>query len=144
MRRFILILFIVGGVSPAFTQTVEQLSDICISRLDDATYLRDFQVELEAAVPGQSPPIARYSMVLSKDTQYRLSICNSDTSPGTGIIQVFDNRGMIGSNFVASSGTVYPQYDIQIQSTGVYHIFISFQDGQAGTAVGVLSFVKRL
>ena len=144
MRRLILILLIVGGIKPVYSQTVEQLVDICVARLDNATYLRDFQVELDAAQPGQAAPVARYSMVLNSNTQYRLSICNSEASPGNGIIQLFDSRGLIGSNFVASSGTFYPHFDIQINSTGVYHIFISFEDGQPGTAVGVLSFIKRL
>ncbi len=144
MRRFVLILFIVAGTAPAYSQTLDQLVDICVTRLGDATYLRDFQVELEAAQPGHPAPVARYSMVLNRNTQYRLSICSSDASRGKGIIQLYDNRGLIGSNYVSSTGTDYPYFDIQIQSTGVYHIFISFQDGLPGTAVGVLSYVRRL
>ena len=144
MRQFLIIILIIAGFSPAYSQTTEQLVDICVSRLDGATYLRDFQVELEAADPGKATPVAKYSMVLNKNTQYRLSICNSDVSPGKGIIQIYDNKGLIGSNFNEASGTYYPFYDLQIQSTGVYHIFISFSEGLAGTAVGVLSFVKRL
>jgi hypothetical protein len=145
MRQFLLIvILIIAGLAPVYSQTTEQLVDICVSRLGEATYLRDFQVQLDAAEPGRALPVAKYSMVLNKNTQYRLSICNSDVSQGLGIIQLFDNKGLIGSNFSDATGTNYPAYDIQIQSTGVYHIFISFKDGMPGTAVGVLSFVKRL
>lgn len=144
MRRLLLILFIVGGITPIYSQTVEQLVDICLARLDEVTYLRDFQVELDAAQSGQPAPVARYSMVLNSNTQYRLSVCNSDASQGRAIIQLFDSQGRIGSNYVESSGTEYPHFDIQIQSTGVYHIFISFREGLPGQAVGLLSFVRRL
>jgi hypothetical protein len=144
MRHYVLIFLVLTCFTPMFAQTTEQLVDICVARLADATYLRDFQVELEAAEPGLPIPVARYPMVLNKNTQYRLSICNSATSPGLGIIQLFDNKGLIGSNFSAATGTDYPYFDIQIQSTGVYHVFISFKDGTPGTAVGILSFVKRL
>ncbi|MFP4366152.1 MAG: hypothetical protein ACLFQA_03560 [Bacteroidales bacterium] len=144
MRRYILLILVIAGISPVYSQTTEQLVDICVARLGDATYLRDFQVELDAAEPGMPQPVAKYSMVLNKNTQYRLSICNSDMSQGQGVIQLFDNKGLIGSNYAKASGTDYPYFDIQIQSTGVYHVFISFKDGLPGTAVGVLSFVKRL
>ncbi|MFO7923526.1 MAG: hypothetical protein R6U58_07510 [Bacteroidales bacterium] len=144
MNRFLMVLFVAAVITPASSQTLEQLVDICVSRLDDATYLRDFQVELDAAEPGHPAPVARYSMVLNRNTQYRLSICNSDASPGRGIIELYDNRGLIGSNYVESSDTDYPSFDVQIQSTGVYHIFISFREGKPGTAVGILSLVKRL
>ncbi len=144
MRRLTAILFLVAVVAPLSSQTLEQLVDICVRQLGEATYLRDFQVDLEAAEPGHAAPVARYSMVLNRNTQYRLSVCNSETSPGRGIIQIFDTRGLIGSNYSESTGEIYPYFDIQIQSTGIYHVFISFQDGRAGTAVGILSYVRRL
>ncbi len=143
MRRFILVFIVIVKFYPAYSQTTEQLVDICVDRMEDVTYLRDFQVELEAAQPGRPEPVARYSMVLNKNTLYRLSICNAETS-GAGIIKVFDNRGLLASNYISESDTHYPFFDIQIQSTGVYHIFISFKDGLPGRAAGILSLVKRL
>ena len=143
MRRFFIVLVVIAKLYPLYSQTTEQLVDICVDRLEDVTYIRDFQVELEAAEPGRPEPVARYSIVLNKNTQYRLSICNAETS-GTGIIKVFDNKGKIGSNYIPATETNYPFFDIQIQSTGVYHIFISFKDGLPGRAAGILSLVKRL
>ncbi len=144
MRRLIAIFFLVAAVTPLSSQTLEQLVNICAGQIGDATYLRDFQVDLDAAEPGHQAPVARYSMVLNRNTQYRIAICNSETSSGRGIIQLYDNRGLIGSNYSETTGEFYNYFDIQIQSSGVYHIFISFEDGRAGTAVGILSYVKRL
>ncbi len=144
MKRLAIFLFTIALVSTAVSQTTEQLVEICTARLSGATYLQDFQVQLGAAEPGRPIPVAKYSILLSKNTQYRFSICNADNSQGKAIIQLFDGRGLIGSNFSSASGKDFPFFDIQIQKTGVYHVFISFQDGLPGTAVGIMSFVKRL
>lgn len=143
MRRYLLILVITLLTATAHSQTNDQLVEICVDGLVDATYLKDFQVEHSAAEPGQRPPTARYSMMLNKNKQYRLSICTSDSASEKGIIQLFDNRGLLGTNYIEESGTIYPFFDIQIQSTAVYHIFIYFKDGVPGSAVGVLSLVKN-
>ncbi len=140
--RHILILLITILASTAHSQTTDELVEICVDGLDDATYLKDFQVEHDAAQPGQEAPVARYSMVLKKDTQYRLSICTSESTSEKGIIQLYDKKGLVGTNYIEESDTFYEFFDIQIQSTGVYHIFISFKDGVSGAAVGVLSLVE--
>jgi hypothetical protein len=144
MKRLAIILFAIALVSPAFSQTTEQLVEICTAQLTGATYLQDFQVQLGPAEPGKPVPVAKYSILLSQKTQYRFSVCNADNSQGKAIIQLFDGRGLIGSNYSTASGKDFPSFDIQIQKTGVYHVFISFQDGKQGTAVGIMSFVKRL
>jgi len=111
---------------------------------DDANYLKDFIVVKEAAVPGEANPTAKFSMVLSKNTEYRFSICTAADSEGKGIIQLFDSNRLLGSSFNAATGKEYPGFDFKCQKTGVYHVFIMFQDGKAGRAVGILSYVQKL
>lgn len=128
-----------------FAQPRDVLIDMCASKAgDDATYLKDFVVDLDAANPGERSPIAKFSMVLSKSTVYRLSVCNADDSPGEAIIKLFDTKRMIASSYVPSSGKLFDSFDFQCDKTGVYHIFISFKDGKQGSAIGILSFVKKL
>jgi len=115
-----------------------------VEKLGDVRYLRDFQVELEGVAEDQKPLVARYSLVLRSNTQYRLMICNADDSQGSGIIELYDNRKLIGRNFSKSTGKEYPSFDIQIRRSGVYHVFISFKDGKPGRAAGILAFVKSL
>ena len=109
---------------------------------DDATYLKDFFVILEATAPGERYQTAKYSMVLSKNNEYRFSICTAPDSEGRGVIQLFDSSRLLGSSFNAATGKEYPGFDFKCQKTGVYHIFVSFQDGKAGKAVGILSYVQ--
>ena len=141
----IIFLFItIGGIS-LFAQPQDVLIDMCVNRSgDDATYLKDFIVQLDAADPGEKAPIAKFSMILSKGTLYRFTICNSESSEGEAIIRLFSTSSLIGTNLDPSSGQTFDSFDFECNVTGVYHVFISFQDGRSGNAVGILSFIKKL
>ena len=141
---FILFVNILLGYNlKSYSQSGQELVDICNIIADEATYLKDFQVKLDAAKPGEEKPSSRFSVVLSKNTIYRFSICNSKDYPGKAIVQLYDNNRLLGSNYVVASGKNYPFFDFQCQSTGVYHIFIDFKEGEQGLAVALLSFVKK-
>lgn len=130
---------------PIIAQPSEaQLVEFCIGQNSDVTYLKDFIVKLDAANPGEKKPEFRTSMVLSKNTEYKFSICNADESEGRGMIQLYDNNLLLGSSYNPATGKEFPGFTFKCQKTGVYHVFISFQEGKEGFAVGILSFVKRL
>ncbi len=127
-----------------YAQDNVELVAQCAASAGDVTYLKDFVVKLDAAVPGGNPPSAKFSMVLSKNTQYRFSICTAPDSEGEAILQLFDMNVLMGSTYVSSTGKDFPFFDFKCQKTGVYHVFISFKEGKAGESVGILSFVKKL
>ena len=129
----------------AFSQTDAQKVEICSGIAGkDAQYVKDFSVQLQAAQGNEKAPIAKYSMILQKDTKYRLTICTDDDSPGRGFVQLLDTGSLLGSTINPTTGKEYKSIDFDIQKTGVYHIFIQFVDGKAGSAVVILSFVKKL
>ena len=116
----------------------------CAGSAGNVTYLKDFVVKLDPGIPGGNPPSAKFSMVLSKNTQYRFSICTAPDSEGEAILQLFDMNVLQGSTYISATGKEFPSFDFKCQKTGVYHVFISFKEGKAGEAVGILSFVKKL
>lgn len=125
-------------------QSVANLVDGCASQAgEDATYLRDFQVILGEAQPGQRPPVARYPLVLSKNNIYRFSICTGENSTGKGILQLYDSNRLIFSSYVVDTGEEYNPFNFMCQKTGIYHVFITFVDGRPGEAVGILSYVNK-
>ena len=71
------IFFVTSNSNKLLAQSGQELVDICGMVAGDATYLKDFQIKLDAAKPGEEAPIQRYSLVLSKNTEYLFSICNS-------------------------------------------------------------------
>ena len=138
-------IFLFGNIYTAKAQSGQELVDICsMVAGKDVTYLKDFQVKLDAAKPGEEPPTSRFSVVLSKNTQYRFTICNSKDYSGQGILQLYDNNRLLGTNFVVATGKSYPYFDFKCTTTGVYHIFVTFKEGEQGLAVTMLSFVKKL
>ncbi|HAF31149.1 MAG TPA: hypothetical protein DCG75_19090 [Bacteroidales bacterium] len=147
--RYIYIIFalfamLLLGNSKSFAQSGQELVDICGMIAGDATYLKDFQIKLEAAKPGEELPTARYSVVLSKNTEYLFSICNSKDYPGEAILHLYDNNRLVTTNYIIATGKYYPKVSFKCSTTGVYHMFITFKEGDQGLAVALLSFVQRL
>ena len=140
LASFTVILLSISATAQDITQLVGQ----CAANAGDVTYLKDFVVKLDAVTPGGKPPVARYSMVLSKNTMYRFSICTSPSSDGEAFLQLFDMNMLLGSTYISATGKDFPYFDFKCQKTGVYNIFISFKEGKEGEAVGILSFVKQL
>ena len=142
LKLFFLFIFLLGYEVKA-QENVELVAQ-CAASAGDVTYLKDFVVKLDAGAPGGKPPSAKFSMVLSKSTQYRFSICTAPDSDGEAVLQLFDMNVMQGSTFITATGKDYPFFDFKCQKTGVYHVFISFKEGKAGESVGIMSFVKKL
>lgn len=138
---FALALFISSTLS---AQSDMELVGQCAASAGDVTFLKDFVVNLDAGTPGGKPPQAKFSMVLSKNTNYRFSICNAADSEGEAVLQLYDLNALQGATYMESLGKDFPFFDFKCQKTGVYHIFIFFKDGKPGTAAGILSFVEKL
>lgn len=144
MKRIILILFPVFFTFQIYSQFSPGFVEQCATNSGkDATYLKDFQVVLNAALPEQVPPIARYPLVLSKNNIYRFSLCTPEDSPGKAILQLFDSNQLIFSSYNKETGEEYNPFNFLCQKTGIYHVFISFQEGKEGHTVGILSYVSK-
>lgn len=127
-----------------FAQSDMELVGQCAASAGDVTFLKDFVINLDAGTPGGKPPQAKFSMVLSKNTNYRFSICNAPDSEGEAVLQLYDLNALQGATYMESLGKDFPFFDFKCQKTGVYHIFIFFKDGKPGKAAGILSFVEKL
>jgi len=125
-------------------QAPELLIDSCATSAgDDATYLKDFVVILPGVGEGERAPIARYPLVLSKNNIYRFSVCSSTDPGGKAVLKLYDSNRMIFSSIKDDTGEEYNPFNFMCQKTGIYHVFISFEKGMAGQAVGILSYVAK-
>jgi len=144
----IIIFFVLAsclGEKSVHAQSSTKLVEYCAASAgDDATYLKDFVVELEAAGPDGKAPEQRYTMVLSKNTEYRFTICNADGSEGKAMLQLYDMTKLYGSTYNQSSGQSVKSFNFQCQKTGAYHLIVSFIDGKKGSSVAIVSFVRTL
>jgi len=133
------------GEGLSVAQSSSKLVEFCTGVAgDDATYLKDFAVELDAAGADGKAPEQRYTMVLSKNNEYRFTVCNAEGSEGKAIIQLYDINKLYGSTYSQTTGQTMKSFNIQINKTGAYHLTVSFLDGKKGSAVAIVSFVRTL
>ena len=103
-----------------------------------AVYLRDFQVKLPAGTSGERPPTYQQAVVLRGNNIYRFNLCNKQ---GEAVIRIFDSSRMLVSSYDAARGEDYNPVQLLCRKTGPYNIVITFKDGKAGEAIGIMSHV---
>jgi len=146
MKKFKIFLFttLLSFVSlSAFSQCGDEIVDDCASGLEDAIYLKDFKIKLDKAEKNKPAPVHRISIALNKGTSYKFSVCNAPEYEGKAVVQLYDNSRLLGSTLDLASGKMYDSFMMQCAKTGVYYIFISFQDGLEGCAATILSYIEE-
>ena len=142
---FTVFLFTVAFFSQtAKAQTEAQKVELCSKAAGGATLLESYPVQLGAAKDGERAPVFRQAVMMKKGNKYRFTICTDEESAGEGILKVFDEAKMMGSNYIESSGKIVQSFDFECNKSAIYIIFISFKDGKEGSAVAVVSHVKTL
>src|SRR5690554_308417 len=106
MKNIILILTVTIAIAVGFSneskaQSAEDLVQICGMVADDATFLKDFTIRLDA---GDPPPVQRFSVLLRKGIKYRFSVCNSKDYDGKVVLQLFDNNRLLATTYIVATG----------------------------------------
>ena len=139
-----LFLLLTGGFTFVNAQDMNALVQECAMNAgEDATYLKDFVVNLDAGERGKPPPVYRSSLALRKNVTYRFSVCNLDESEGEAVLRVYDQSNLILSTWYPDSGKEYKTINFQCKKSGIYTVLISFKEGKKGEAIGILSYVSK-
>lgn len=142
MKKIFIIFSLVFFYAFGFGQCNEKLVDIAVSQNRGATYLKDFKVKLPATPKNKPRAVAKFQIVLNGGNHYRFNIAKAKEFQGIPIIQLYEGNKLLGTSYLSSKNKDYKMFDFLCQKTGTYKIFISFKDGQAGCAVGILSLVN--
>jgi hypothetical protein len=142
-KHFITLLLLLTTGVLVLSQSADPLVSSCISNAGpNAKYLKDFRIQLgKAAAAGE----LRYKaqMSLWKNTKYRFTMCNSESSQGKLILTIKDDTNkQVLSSFDQKTGKTYPYVDFICNRSGIYQLGFDFTDGQQGSGVGVVSMVK--
>ena len=102
---YIINLFLVGRQIGYLANRVQNLSNFVqqVQAMMPRT-LKDFVVELDAVGADGIAPEQRYTMVLSKNTEYRFTVCNAEGSEGKAILTLFDMNKLYGSTYNPATG----------------------------------------
>jgi hypothetical protein len=144
---FLILLFLIFAFCPQILkgQTEAQRVDLCVKVAGgDATFMSDYPAELSGANEGERAPVYRKPIALRKGNRYRFTICTDEESDGEAILQIYDENKLMGSSYNQDTGKEYQNIDFDCNKTALYHLFISFKDGKAGSAIAILSHVKTL
>ena len=143
---FIISFLIVVAFAPevAFSQCNDKLVDKCYPTLGDYTYLKDFKFKLKPGTPGGTKPTAKFQLILSKNTKYRLTACNAEEYPGKVIFQLFDQNGLLASSYNPQTKKHYDTVEFLCKKSGLYYIAYTFEDAQEGCAIGMIAFENKV
>lgn len=119
--------------------SADKIQDCASEAGENALYLKDFQVSLPASQPNQKPEMYRQAVVLRGNNVYRFNICNTQ---GEAVIRVYDSSQMLLSSYDAATKKETNPINLLCRKTGPYNIVITFKDGKAGEAIGIMSHVQ--
>ena len=136
------IIAVITIFSSLLVQTDRQkLVQDCASEAGEgAIYLKEFVVELPKAEKGERPPMYRQAIVLRGNNIYRFNLCNQK---GEAVIRIYDSANLILSSYDTNSNKEFNPINFLCRKTGQYNIVITFKNGKAGEAVGIMSHVTK-
>lgn len=113
----------------------------CPLDLSQYTLVKSYKVSLERGKYVE--PKARFSIMLSKGTRYRINGCsNKDYSKNNFLFALFDNYGKVAQNLDEDKSKYFEAIEYECKKTGVYYLTYSFEDGGEGCGFGSISIKK--
>ncbi len=107
-------------------------------------YLKDFQTHLkDNKVMNGDQSVAKYSMVLSKNTTYQFSIASDNALPGKAVFELYTADELIGTTDRGWFRKNDKTFIFKCQKTGVYHMFLRTSNGKECCVVGILAYMKE-
>ena len=145
VKRITFILFnLVFMYSVVFAQCNNNMKTKCLPSLASYTVLKTYLIELEKRKSKRKlPPKARYSLMLSKGTRYRISGCVDEATNDKMIFTLFDNMGEVSSSYNKQSGKHYPAFEFICNKSGVYYITFHFKNGSKGCGGANIAMRKK-
>jgi hypothetical protein len=142
-KNLVSFIFFLAVAALSYGQSVDPLISKCATNAgDNARYLKDFRIQLGKS-SNQNELRFRANMSLWKNTKYRFTMCNAESSKGQLILTIKDKSNkIILSSFDKNSGKIYSFVDFECQKSGIYQISYDFNEGQQGSAVGVVSMIR--
>ena len=128
-----------------FAQCSDNIKTKCIPDLNTYTTLKTYKVSLAKRKNKKMPaPVARYSLMLSKGTRYRVSGCVDEaTTKEKMIFSLFDNFGEVSSSYNKETGKHYPAFEFICNKSGVYYLTFKFKNGVVGCGGASVAMRKK-
>lgn len=130
---------------PAFNlhaQCNDTLVDMAILQSgSDAIFIKEFKVKFKKGKTNRPAKVAKYPVYLKDSTNYRFNVLNAKEFDGKVILQLFRNGKLLGSTYDLENFEYNNSFDFECSYTDRYLIYMSFIEGKAGCAVGIMSML---
>lgn len=107
----------------------------------DAIFLKEYKVKFKKGKANRPAKVAKYSAFLKDSTTYRFNVVNAREYDGKVILQLFRKGKLMGSTYNFESLSYNNSFDFYCDKTDTYQVYMSFIEGKAGCAAGILSMV---
>ncbi len=126
----------------SFGQCDNTLIEKCKNENGNSKYLKHFRIRFAESKSAKKASIATFTILLNKGNHYRFNVKNDASKEGEAILNLVEANRLIASNYLPESGKQYSSFDFYCKKTGAYYIEMTFKDGKAGCAIGMISFVE--
>jgi hypothetical protein len=117
---------------------LESLFETNAAALQPYTFMKKFDVQISKG--GEK---VEYSYVLSRDSEYKIMICDLNEEGKKMVINFYDrNKKLIASNYLKSSKKIFPSITYKCSATGVYYVEAYFEGEKDGCGINILGFKK--
>lgn len=112
--------------------------DSCASSLGDFTFIKNFNVTVK-----KSGDKTEYSYVFSRDSEYKIVICDQNESGKRMIVNFYDRgKKLIASNYLKSSKKFFSTINYKCSATGMYYVEAFFEGEKSGCGLNIIGFKK--
>jgi mRNA-degrading endonuclease RelE of RelBE toxin-antitoxin system len=110
---------------------------------NDEVIIKDYKIKLNTASIDEPAPVAKFTHKLENGKLYRLRILSDKLEHNsTGILRLFENNKFLGTTYADKIDKHFEYFDFKCQKSGNYRLLITFQNGQSGCAVVVITEIK--
>lgn len=108
---------------------------------NEAIFLKEYKVKFKKGKANRPARVAKYSAFLKDSTTYRFNVVNAKEFDGKVILQLFRKGEIYGSTYDFEKREYNKSFDYKCNKTGTYQVLMSFIEGKAGCATGIMSLV---
>jgi len=122
-------------------QCDQALIDNCASGSENLKYIKHFRIRFAESKNEKNRSEGKFTIMLSKGSHYRFSVCNDPSKPGATIMELANDFSKFGGNYNDVDNKEYKAFDFLCTKTGPYYLSMFFKDGKEGCGVCVISLV---
>jgi hypothetical protein len=106
-------------------------------------WLKDFNIYLPKATEANKSPRAKYTFVLSGNSNYRFLLTNSSKFPNDAQLTISDMAGNIIGELICKAGQVTVATNIKVRETDQYSFLVNFPNGKEGCVLLTVCYLKE-